>query len=1199
MLLKAHRWCFFAAALFFFAAANNYLGAQTTFGSIIGTVTDPTGAAVAATQVGLTNLGTGEKRTETTNADGLYQFVNLDPGQYSVSVEKQGFKHVVRSPVTVETQTSTRIDLALQVGEVSQTVEVTAQTPLLQAEQSSLGQVIDQRETNTLPLNGRNPLNLVALVPSVVPQGGSMANPNGQNPFAWGNYQIGGGMANQSMVWLDGSPVNGGYLNITAVIPTQDSLSEFKVATSDLSPEYGRFAGGVVNFVTKSGTNDLHGTAWEYLRNRDLDANDFFDNEAGVGRGAFTQNQFGVNLGGPVYIPKIYDGRNKTFFFVDYEGFRLREGVSYTETVPTAAERTGDLSALAASQGVNIYDPLTTCGTGAPGTPACAAGQATGTRSQFPGNVIPASRINPTSLAWLNLYPLPNTTGNAQGVGNWVGNDSQGGTNNETVVHIDQNVSDKQHISARYTYWGNLNLPEDPMHDGVCQDRCTETFNTNNFVLGDTYSFTPTTILEVRLSYQRFAYDRTPETLGYNLTTLGWPSSLNSEAAFDDLPVPVINGFDTAGTFSSQGAGSIILDRNDNDRGAATLTKIIGNHTIKFGGEFLRMTQNYAQTNTPTGIFSFNPDLTAQNAVNTAGSGLGLATFLLGYPSPGSGGASTPAQVAAQQLYPAVFINDDWHIRPKLTLNVGLRWEHTGPWTERYNRLTYFNPTQTNSVLAADGITVPGNVDLVDAAGDSYRSNIYPDWKQFAPRVGMAYQITPSTVFHAGYGIFWLPNDVAWNYSPNNNPINSYNTPVLSTVYTGVPACFTAGTCSTAAAVVGSGAYTATNPFPSGIISPPGRNAVYAQDLLGTGPDVPLLNNPYGYAQQWNADIQHQFGESFMIDVAYGGSKGTHLPMNSDPDIDQMPDQYLSLGNALLQSVPNPYYGYITAPGSPLSQKTVQLGQLLRPYPEYNGVSYAGEGVGNSTYESLQVKAQKRFGNGSTFLVAYTHSKLISDTDTITSWLEAGGVASVQDYNNLAAEKSLASFDTPDRLVASYVYDIPVGHGRKFLANANGLVNSVFGGWGVQGITTLQSGFPLHLTTNSNNSNSFGGGTQRPNVVAGCDETTSGSITTRLNDYFNTSCFTQPAAFSFGDEARNDPVLRSPGIANWDFSAFKNFPLAPENKATLQFRAEFFNIFNRVQFGYPGQALGSSNFGVITSQQNLPRLIQFGARLSF
>ncbi|MGH9344125.1 MAG: carboxypeptidase regulatory-like domain-containing protein [Terriglobia bacterium] len=1172
MFRKAQYWCLVAFAALLIP--NCY--SQTTFGSIVGTVTDPSGAPIANGKVNLTNLGTGAQQTAPTNNQGLYQFLNLTPGQYKIGVKQSGFKSFLRSPVTVQTETSTRINIALQVGELSQTVEVTAQTPLLQPQSSSLGQVISQRTANTLPLNGRNPMNLVSLVPSVVPQGGSMSNPNGQNPFAWGNYQIGGGMANQSTMWLDGAPVNAAYINLTALIPTQDSLEQFKVSTNNLSPQYGRFAGGVVNFITKSGTNKVHGTLWEYIRNRDLDANDFFSNSAGTPRGSFTQNQFGFNLGGPLYIPKIYNGKNKTFFFVDYEGFRLRQGLSSTQTMPTALERTGDLSGLAASQGVDIYDPLTTCGT-EPGN-NCASGVAPGSRTQFPGNIIPANRLNPTSQTYLNtIFPLPNAPGNAQGVGNWIGNGSQGGGNNETVVHIDQNISDRQHLSARYTYWGNLNLPIEPMNNGICQDRCTETFNTNNFVLGDTYTFTPTTIMAVHLSYQRFSYNRIPVTLGYDLTTLGWPAVDNSEAAFDVLPVPSINGFDTQNTYGSQGTGSVIVARNDNYRAAGTVTKIVGNHTFTMGAQFLRLTDNYGQANNPTGGFSFNPDLTAANALNTAGSGLGLATFLLGYPS--SGNVLTPGLIAGQQLYSALFLNDSWHVRSNLTINVGIRWEHAGPWTERFNRISFFDPNQANQVLATDGISAPGNVDLVDSSADSYRSSIRPDWKQFSPRVGLAYQFAHNMVFHAGYGIFWLPNDVDNAQIPNNDPINSFSTPYLASVFPGIPA----GTIS--------------DPFPGGIIAPPGRDPSYAQTLLGTGVGENQLPNPYGYAQQWNADIQKQFGEGFLLDVAYGASKGTHLPI--DAQIDQMPDQDLSLGNALFTTVANPYYPYVTAPGSSLSQPTVQASQLLTPYPEYTGISYAGEGIGNSTYESLQVKAQERFSGGNMIMVAYTHSKLISDTGTLTGWLEAGGTGGVQDWNNLNAEKSLASFDTPDRLVVSYVLDVPVGKGRKYLPHANAFVNATLGGWGVEGVSTFQSGFPLHLTTNSGNINSPNAGTQRPNVASGCDVFTSGSATQRLDDWFNTSCFTQPAAFTYGDEPRNDPHLLSPGMANFDFSLFKNFAILPEDRAHIQFRAEFFNLFNRVQFGYPGQALGASNFGQITSQANLPRLIQFALRLAF
>lgn len=1152
--------------LLFFCALFNPLAAQTTFGSVAGIVTDTSGAATPDAQVTLVNLGTGEERGMMTNATGLYQFVNLTSGRYRVDVTKAGFKRFAREPIVVEVQATVRIDIALQVGDMNQTIEVKAETPLLQPETSSLGQVIDQRKVNQLPLNGRNPLNLAALVPSVVPQGGSMQNPNSANPFAWGNYQIGGGMANQSMVWLDGSPVNGGYLNITALIPTQDSLQEFKVQTSSLSPEFGRFGGGVINFTSKAGTNELHGGGWEFLRNKALNANGFFANQAGVERPAFTQNQFGANLGGPVYIPRIYNGRNKTFFFVNYEGFRLRQGGTYTETVPTAEQRTGNLSSL----GVPIYDPLTTCGVGG-GTPACAPGQPT--RKEFANGVIPRDRFSPAAMELLNLYPLPNTAGNAAGLNNYVANASQGGNNNETVVRIDHNISDRQHLFARYTYWGNLNLPVNPYKNEVCSP-CGETFNTNNFVLSDVFTINPTTILDVRASYQRFSYDRKPGTLGYDMTRLGWPAAWNAQAAFRVQPAMSISGFDQEGIFGGYSTGSIIMDRNDNDRIAGSLTKIAGSHTLKFGGEFLRSTHNYAQTNYSTGFFYFDPGFTSSNPLDPSG-GLGLASFLLGYAS--NGWAVNPALVAARQNYAGLFVQDDWRITRKLTLNLGLRWEYGGPWTERFDRLSYFDPTTPNPLLQAAGLNYNGSIGLVNSSGYKNRGNIHPNWRQFSPRIGFAYQVAPKTVLRAAYGIFWLPNNVAWRYSPNNDPINSATTPFVASINNGLTP-----------------ASTLDYPFPGGFIGSVGRNPEYQQQLLGQGIILTQLKNPYAYAQQWNFNIQQQLGNGFLFDIAYGGAKGTHLPIDA-PQINQLPDQYLSLGSQLLESVPNPFYGLVTS-GS-LAAPTVPYGQLLRPFPQYGNVNYAGQGVANSSYHSLQVKVEKRFSNGASVLLAYTFAKLISNTDTITSWLDS--VGGYQNYNNLQSERSLSSNDVPHRLVASYVMDLPFGKGRKFLSDASGFVNQLIGGWGVDGVTTFQTGFPLHFNTALNLTNSFSGAGSRPNVSAGCYQSTPGSAQSRLNGWFDTSCFSQPAAFTFGNEPRVNPSLRAAGIANWDFSAFKNFPLRPDAKLNLQFRAEFFNLFNRVQFGAPGQTFGTPQFGVVTGQQNTPRLVQFALRLGF
>jgi Carboxypeptidase regulatory-like domain len=1136
-----------------FLLAAHPLFSQATFGSLAGTVTDSTGAPLSGAPVTLTNLSTAQAVSVNSSDDGRYQFFNLVPGQYRLVIEKPGFNRVTRDPVVIEVGNAVRIDIALQVGDVNQTVEVTAQTPLLQADTSSLGQVIDQRKTNELPLNGRNPMSLVGLVPAVVPQGGSGNNANGQNPFAFNNFQINGGLAGQSTVWVDGSPVNGSYINNVALIPTQDSLQEFKVATSNLTPEYGRFAGGVVNFTTKSGSNDLHGQAWEFLRNKSLNANTFFNNKAGVSTPAFTQNQFGFNFGGPVVIPKVYNGKDKTFFFVDYEGFRLRQGQSFTETVPTAAERQGDLSAIPQT----IYDPTS--------NPQ--------NRSIFAGNQIPLSRLNPTSIALLNrFYPLPNTTGDASGVGNFVRNASVGGNNNQTVAHIDHNINDKNHLSARYSYWGNLNLPIDPYGTGMCQDRCGEYFNTNNFVISDIHTFTPNTVLELRASYQRFAYDRTPVTSGFDSTSLGWPAAYNTQAVFQAAPSFSIAGFDTAGTGSSQGTGSVINDRNDNYRIAGTLTKIAGNHTFKFGGEVLRMTHNYLQTNLPGGYFTFDQQFTS-SALNSSIGGSGLASFLLGYAA--SGSIESPAHVAAQQLYPALFFNDDWHATRKLTVNVGVRWEHAGPWTERFNRITYFDQNITNPTLAAAGLTYPGSVNLVDSGNYSGRSGIRPDWKQFAPRVGLAYAITDKTVIHAGYGIFWLPNDISWDQSPNNDRVNNYATPYTSSIVPGVPAS------------------SISNPF-AAILPAPGRSPNYQSFLLGQSVTTNLLNNPYAYTQQWNFDVQHEFGHGTLLDVAYAASKGSHIPVNS-PNLNQLPDAYLSLGSQLTQSVPNPFVGQILTGNS--SGSTVSQGQLLRPYPQFGAVNLAGEGIGNTNYQSLQVKFTKRFEMGASILASYTFSKLISDTDTVTSWLESGGGATYQNFNNMRGERSLSLNDVPNRLVISYIYDIPYGKGRKFGSNARGFMQATLGGWGVQGVTTLQDGFPLHFNTSQNLINNFGPGS-RPNVVSS-DTSTSGSAQSRLNDWFNTAAFAQPAAFTYGNEPRTDPTLRAAGVANWDFSAYKDFLLTPEGRAKLQFRAEIFNLFNRVQFGYPGTTLGNSNFGVVTSQINQPRLVQFALRLGF
>jgi hypothetical protein len=1168
----------FALLVMIVLASSAPCVAQTTHGAIFGVVADTAGGVVTNATVVLTNLDTAATRNAVSNQAGLYRFVNVPPARYRIDLDVAGFKHFTRSPIALEVQSTIQVDLTLQVGSRAETVNVTDETPLLQPATSDLGQVVDERKTDELPLNGRNPMSLAALVPSVIPQGKSSQTPTGTNPFGWGNYQIGGGMAGQSLTYLDGSPVNAAYSNLTALIPTQDSLQEFKVQTNTLPPEYGGLAGGVINFTTKFGANTPHGNAWEYLRNKVLNANTYYGKQEGLARPAFTQNQFGFNLGGPIYIPHIYNGHDKAFFFVNWEGFRLRQGETWAETVPTLQEREGDFSAISNT----IYNPLTTCGdvsiTNAL-SPACTAGQSQYDRTAFTDNKIPIGQRNQTALDLLKYYPKPNVTGAAVGATNYITNSSAGGNNDELVTHIDYNPSEKQHLSGRYTYWTNSNLPVDPNKNGICDGACAETFNTHNFVFSDTYAFSPTTMLDARVSYQRFTYMRTPETLGFDLTTIDQPSSLNNSAQYKAVPEFCLSGYDTAGVYCSQGQGSYITDYNDNDRIAGDLTKFFGNHNLKFGSEYRLATFNYVQNNVGAGFYYFDSTYSSANA-STGGGGDAVASLLLGYPTYAY--ILNTNATAASQHYPALFANDDWRVAKRLTLNIGFRWEHTGPYIERHNRLSYFDKDGVSSTLSSAGLDYPGTVKLVNSDGYNYRTGFKPNWTEFSPRIGFAYLLNSKTVLQGGYGIFWLPGDVSNQIGPNSDAINSTYTGMSVTGGNTIPI------------------NNISNPYPGGLIQAAGRSSTFVNStLLGGEVNEDDPNNPYAYAQQWNVGIQREVAKDLLINLSYAAAKGTHLPLYNRA-IDQLPDSDLSKGSALLDSVTNPFYGTINSSQS-VGTKNVTAGQLLRPYPQFNGVFMNAAGWGDSSYNSLQLKVEKRFSSQASILLAYTHAKLISDTDTLTSWLESstgGAGGGSQDANNLRGERALSSNDVADRLVVSYILDLPFGRGKRFLAGASGPVNQLLGGWGVTGTTALQGGFPLSFTTSQNNSHSFNN-SERPNVTSGCRKSISGSAQARLGKWFNTSCFTQPDAYTFGNESREDPNLRAAGVANWDLSAYKTFPFTANGKANLQFRVEAFNVFNRVQFGYPGETQGNSNFGVVSSVNNLPRLVQFALRLGF
>jgi hypothetical protein len=1186
------------------------LSGQTTYGSIAGTVADSSGAAISDAQVALANVDTGEKRVQQSGTDGLYSFVNLLPGRYRIDVEKTGFKRIARPEVVVEVGQVVRIDLALQVGEVTQTIEVTGETPQLQSETSSMGQVVEERKANELPLNGRNVFNLVALAPSVVPQGSATGTPVGVNPFGWGNYQVNGSFGNESAEYLDGQPLNIGYINLPVIIPTQDSIQEFKVQTSNLGADWGKFSGGVINLSTKSGTNGLHGAAYEYLRNKVLDANDFFLNKAGQKRPPFTQNQFGANAGGPLYIPHLYDGRDKTFWFFSWEGFRLRTGTAFTTTVPTDAERGGDFSAIKTA----IMDP---CG-GTVSTPV-ACPNYTGPATAFSGNQVPTGRLNPTSLALLKYFPAANTAGTLDPTTGIITNNyttatSGGGNQNQVVGRLDHNFGAKQRIFFRDSYWNVLDLPVDPLGTGLCADRCSEKYSSNAAALGYNYSLTPTTIVSVTASLSRFAYNRAPTNSGFDLTTIGWPAQYNDAVPSIARTPPTPCVFNFADNIMCTQGQSFIQDRNTQINFSPSVTTVRGRHTLKLGFQLEIGRDNYAQTNVASGSFAFCGSGLA------CFSGFSFADFLLGYAdNPSSvenhffGQAVVPALVAGQQIYRGFYADDTYHLTKKLTLNLGIRYDLQGPWSERYNRQSYFDPTAQNwlaSPATTAGLTnVPGLPGLrgdVFLVSPSKRTNIPLDKTNVSPRVGFAYSLDQKTVIRGGYGIFWIPNYVSFGLNPNNDLVNDATTSFTGTINGTVPV------------------NTINTPFLPNIVPPVGRTLgtvgtqQYATQTVQNFTVADLGDHPAGYVQQWNLNIQRNLPGGFFVSAAYVGSKGTHLELY-DSQIDQIGDNFLSsaaaqcasqvattgtrcdaTGVTLLQSVPNPFFDATTGTAYALSGPTTTAGQLDRPYPQYTGLKLAGQGNYNSTYHSLQLTLERRFASAGSLLVAYTNAKLISDADTLTNWLEASS-GSIQDFNNLKGERSLSSQDVPQRLVISYVLDLPFGRGKKYFSSSTGVMDKLVGGWGIDGVTIFQSGFPLVFSNGAANYTTLFGAGSRPNVVSGCNKSAPSGGSAKLSEWFDTSCFTSPADFTFGNESRTDPNLRASGVNNWDFSLFKRTRFGPDEKIGLEFRTEFFNLFNRTQFAPPNTSVGSSTFGVVSSTAagTNPRLVQFGLKLIF
>jgi hypothetical protein len=1136
--------------------------AQQFTGTIQGIVLDATSAVVPGAEVSVINIGTNEVRHLTTDRDGTYVAPQLKPGLYRVVVELAGFKTATVDQIKLDVQQIRGVDVRLDIGGTSESVSVVATAAPIETVSSTISQNIENKRIVDLPLNGRNPFSLVNLSPGVIPAPGS-------SPF------ISGGRNATSEVTIDGiSNVN--VENNVSILdlnytPSVDAVQEFSVQTNAVSAEFGRLGGGVINLVTKSGTNQFHGTAFEFLRDSALDANNFFSNRAGIPLGSFRRNQFGGNVGGPIH-------RGGTFFFINYEGLRQQAANVGIFTVPLPEWRRGNFSNLrnAAGQPIIIYDPLTTRPD--PDNPGRFI------RDPFPNNIIPAERINQIARNLMQYWPLPNTV--PANVNTQANNFTAVGTNVSTNDQIDSRVdhefsatwrafvrfSSQFHGQSRpFNAYGNLATPT----NAGPTDNSARSLSVDNL-----YTASPTLLIDARYGLNRRLVERTPFSSGFDITQLGFPSSVKQVAEMQALEFPRID-VNALSSLGQETFNDLVIDPTTHSFNV-NATKILSHHTVKMGMDYRKFFLHFLQFGSPSGQYSFTQGWTQRDPnQGSSTAGFGLASLLVGVPD--SGSVSHDPTPESSSSYWGFYVQDDWRVTPKLTLNLGYRYDFDIPRTERFDRLSFFD-FDARSPLAD---VVPANSffdpkDLKGAIGfvtPDHRHQTPTDFKHFGPRIGAAYNLNDKTVVRSAYGIFYLPSGMQAaghtgsagmvGYRTSSSMIVSLDgrTPIASL----------------------------DNPFPNGFNLPTG-NSLGADTFLGLGIGEGVFidyRNPY--MQQWNVNVQRELPGTMLFEVAYIGSKGTRLLAGeSGITLSQLPESFLSLGTQLQDQVPNPFFGIITNPSSPLRFPTVARGRLLRPYPQYNGVNAFRIPYGHSIYHGLTLKADKRFSKGLSFLTAYTWNKLMDDVSTTVGFL--GQSSARQNAYDREAEWAIGSQDIRHRLVTSFVYDLPFGKGQKFGSNANAAVNRLINGWQFNGIVEFQSGLPLIITQGANNVGLFNP-TQRP-TWNGSDANLSASTTDKVNKWFDTSAFSITPAFTWGNTPRVMPNLRADGIKNFNLSIFKNNSFNG-GKLNVQFRAEFFNAFNRVQFSPPATRVDQSNFGVVSGQANGPRQIQLSAKLMF
>ena len=1088
--------------------------AQIGAGALVGEVRDEAGLPLPGATVELCQEATNRTRNVITARDGTFRFPNLLPGDYRLIATLDGFRRLDRHPIRVATGETIRVDLELSVGDVHETVTVTAEAPLLRTETGSLGQVVTREKIQGLPLNGRSFISLAALAPGVaLPPGSTLPRINGGRP-----------RTNEYL--FDGISVLQPEPGQVAFFPVVDAIQEFKIESNSPPAEFGRFNGGVVNLTTQAGTNQLRGTLFEFFRNEALNARNLFAAPGPNPR--FRRNQFGGVIGGPVR-------RDRTFFFADFQGQRQEIARTVISTVPTRLQRQGIFTEPIGGRIPVIYDPATTTSTSAPAS-----------RSPFPGNTIPIERMDPVARTLLDRYPLPTNVGTAN---NFQRSGNETVDQNQADVRIDHRFgSERDHVFGRLSHFNERFMPVTPLPDGSGTTSGTlGPQRTNAWSFASSYQRTLSEHLlnQLRAGDTRRAVRRQAAQLpGGPAADLGLPGIPTSARFSNTLPTFLISGLQQLGS----PANTATDFSTSVTQIADTVTWVRGSHTVKAGADLRWSRLNVVQPPSPTGSFQFTSLFTDLPGVPNTGTP--FASFLLGQVQSFSIDLQQD-EIRNRAHVQEYFIQDDWHLSSRLTLNAGVRYTLNFPSVEEHDQAAVFN-------LATRTLEYLGRGGNPRSARELHKLN-------FGPRLGLADRLTDRMVLRTGYGLVWI--EQAGITTP-------FTTPVFPFLQT-----FSQRTLDnlTPALVLASG--------PS--VAP---MALTADAGLGQGVFSVDRDLGSGYVQQWNASVQRELNANLSVEVAYVGSKITRVGI-PDTNLNQLSVDQLARGAALLERVGNPYFGVIPR-GSSLGDPTITVAQLLKPYPEYTTVSLYRNNVGTTLYQGFEAKLEQRLSRGLSYLVSYTRSRLMDDASSVfDASILTGPVVNypVADSFDRKRERDHSTGDIPNVFVASFVADLPLGDGRRY--SPQGIVGALVNDWTITGVVTLQSGAPIAVTQ-ATNFNAFAGfGTQRPNVI-GDPELSADQRS--VAQWFNTAVFTIAPQFTLGSSLRN-PV-RGPSYRNVDLALVRRVRLG--SATSLELRAEAFNVTNTPPLGPPNGVFGSAAFGTITSAGD-PRVLQLAVKMRF